>query len=668
MTKRQLTGVLILTLTSLVGAAVPMVSPHARLQNVDFGSVRWTQGFWADRFRVCHETMIPNMWRLLEDPKISHSYANFLAAAGKIEDRHRGPKWHDGDFYKWLEAAAYVYGITRDEALDRRMDEIIAVIAASQREDGYIHSPVIIAQRSGNAAAGEFADRLDFETYNMGHLMTCACVHYRATGKTNLLTIAEKAADYLYGVYKNDPKNLANNAICPSHYMGTADLYRLTGRPRYRELLAGLMEIRGLVEGGHDDNQDRIPFYDQRKAVGHAVRANYLYAGAADIFAETGDERLRTALDSIWQDVVSSKLSVTGGAGALYNGASPDGSKKQDAIQPIHQAYGRPYQLPNITAHNESCATVGLILWSKRMLLLTGEARYADVMEQAYYNGLLSSISLDGTKFLYTNALRVTDELPFELRWSRRRVPYISCFCCPPNVVRMVAEAGEYVYCLSPEGVWVNLYGGNVLNTKLPGGEMLRLRQTTDYPWEGTVEITIEAAPKEALTLFLRIPGWSEKASVKVNGRPVEKSLSPGQYYALRRAWKTGDRVELTMPMEAKWIGAHPLAEELRGQATAQRGPIVYCLESTDLPAGVALENVCVRPTDKLKARYEKDLLGGVAVLEGRADAIDGDPWEECLYRPISPRKPRAIDLRLIPYYAWDNRGRSEMSVWLPVR
>lgn len=668
MKKYYLLIVVALAAASAVSESTPEVSAYAKLRNVEFGAVRWTKGFWADRFMTCREAMVPNMWQLLEDPEISHAYENFLVAAGKKEGRHRGPKWNDGDFYKWLEAAAYVYGITRDEALNRQMDEIIAVIGAAQRQDGYIHTPVIIAQRSDTGQATEFAERLDFETYNMGHLMTCGCVHYQATGKRTLLQIAEKAADYLYSLYKTQPQNLASNAICPSHYMGTADLYRITGNPRYLQLLTGLMKIRGLYKNGLDDNQDRIPFYEQREAVGHAVRANYLYAGAADILAETGDERLRTALESIWQDVVNHKLYITGATGALYNGASPDGSKKQDSIQPVHQAYGRPYQLPNITAHNESCATVGFVLWNKRMLALSGEVQFADAMERALYNGVLATISLDGKQFLYTNALRVTDDLPFELRWSRQRKPYISCFCCPPNVVRIIAQSAEYAYSLSPEGVYVHLYGSNVLDTKLPTGDRIRLTQTTDYPWEGTVQFTIDETPKEAWAVLLRIPGWSQGACIRINDQVVEEHLPPHQYFPLRKTWKAGDRIELTIPMEAQWVEGHPLAEEIRGQAAVERGPMVYCLESLDLPAGVRLADVAVRPSDRLEAHYLKDLLGGVMVLEGRGYVVEGQPWGHNLYRPISPKEPKQIGIRLIPYYAWDNRGHSEMSVWLPIR
>jgi hypothetical protein len=493
-------------------------------------------------------------------------------------------------------------------------------------------------------------------------------VHYQATGKKTLLAIAQKAADYLYGLYKTSPEILAANAICPSHYMGTADLYRVTGDSRYLELLKGLMEIRRLYQNGMDDNQDRIPFYEQREAVGHAVRANYLYAGAADLLAETGDERLRTPLESIWQDVVSRKLYITGATGALYNGASPDGSWKQDSIQPVHQAYGRPYQLPNITAHNESCATIGFVLWNKRMLLLSGEVRFADAMERALYNGVLAAISLDGTKYFYTNPLRVTKDLPFELRWSRHREPYISCFCCPPNVVRMIAESAEYAYSVSPEGVYVHLYGSNVLDTKLPTGGRIRLNQVTDYPWDGRVLLTVEEAPQGPCTVFLRIPGWSSGARVEVNNRTAAKQASPSQYFPIRRTWKAGDRIELTIPMEPQWIEGHPMAEEIRGQAALQRGPLVYCLESADLPAGVRPEEVAVRPSDSWKAVFRKDVLGGVTVVEGRGYVPEQRPWDTALYRPVSLKKPRPIAVRLIPYYAWDNRGQGEMCVWLPVR
>lgn len=272
-------------------------------------------------------------------------------------------------------------------------------------------------------------------------------------------------------------------------------------------------------KNGTDDNQDRIAFRKQTQAVGHAVRANYLYAGVPDVYAETGDESLLAALEQIWFDVAYRKMYVTGATGALYDGASPDGSKVHSSIQLVYQAYGRAYQLPNVTAYNESCATVGFILWNWRMLAVTAEARFADLLELALYNSVLASISLDGKNFFYTNPLRRVDNLPFELQWSRKREPYIGCFCCPPNITRTIAEAGAYAYGMSDEGIWINLYGSNVLDTRLPHGEAIRLQMQTEYPWQGTIRITVEKAPAKEFSLFLRIPGW-------VNGRAWQSTAS----------------------------------------------------------------------------------------------------------------------------------------------
>lgn len=649
------------------GITNTLASPHASQHAVDIGAVRWTDGFWADRFDVCRTTMVPNMRNLLQDAELSGAYDNFLVAAGLKDGRHRGPKWHDGDFYKWLEAAAFVYATTRDEALDRQMDQIIEVIAKAQRHDGYIHTPVIIAQRRQQSEADEFRNRLDFETYNMGHLMTCACIHHRATGKTNLLRIAEKAADFLCAAFKASPQNLANNAICPSHYMGVVELYRTVGDPKYLELAKGLIDARNLVEEGTDHNQDRIPFREQSEAVGHAVRANYLYSGVADVYAETGDQSLLGSLEKIWSDVTSHKMYVTGATGALYDGASPDGSQAHSSIQLVHQAYGRPYQLPNITAYNESCATIGLVLWNWRMLTITGEARFADLLELALHNGVLATISLDGKKFFYTNPLARMDKLPFSLRWSRKREPYMGCFCCPPNSVRTVAEVSAYAYGLSTSGVWLNLYGSSVLDTHLPGGEAIRLTQRTAYPWEGTVHVTLEDAPKREFSLFLRIPGWTETARVTVNGEILADELESGRYFEIRRSWSTGDRIELVLPMSVQFLEAHPLVEEARNQTAVRRGPLVYCLESTDLPDDVGVMDVTISSRAEFRPRLIEELLGGVTVLEGEALVVNQGRWNEELYRRISQREGTTREIRLIPYYAWGNRGDSEMTVWMPL-
>ena len=643
------------------------ISPHAKLADTGICDVTWTEGFWADRFKLCHEVMIPNMWRLLEDPKISHSYDNFLVAADLKEGRHHGPTWHDGDFYKWLEAVAFTYAITKDEKLNRQMDEIIDVISKAQRDDGYIHTPVIIAEKTQAKKNAEFQNRMDFETYNMGHLMTCACIHYEATGKTNLLQIACRSADYLCKAYQAEPANLANNGICPSHYMGLCDLYRTTQNPKYLELAKNLIEIRKMVKEGSDHNQDRIPFYEQREAVGHAVRANYLYAGAADVYEETGNDALWKPLESIWQDITARKMYVNGATGALYDGASPDCSKDHEAIQLVHQAYGRAYQLPNLTAYNETCATIGFVLFNKRMLDITANAKYADILELAFYNGILSTISLEGKKFFYTNPLKVVDKPPFEMRWSRQRQPYISCFCCPPNTVRMIAEAASYAYSVSKEGLYVHLYGGNTVDTPLANGSQFKLRQQTNYPWDGTIDITIEKAPADKVALFLRIPGWVKEPRIQLNGKLVDEAVQPESYLKIQRRWRSGDHIKLELPMPVQLIEANPLAEETRNQIAVKRGPIVYCLESADLPNDVKLSDVAIRRNQQFSSRFDPALLDGVTVLEGKAAQQIADPWQDTLYREISKQEPKELNIRLIPYFAWGNRGKVEMTVWMPL-
>lgn len=644
------------------------LSPFVKLRAVGMDDVKWTRGFWAKQFTVCRETMVPNMWGLLSNPEFSHAYANFRVAAGLEKGRPRGPSWNDGDLYKWLEAAASVYAVTKDQELGRLMDEVIAVIAKAQREDGYLHTPVIIRQRLGDSEARPFENPLHFEMYNLGHLMTAACVHHRATGKDTLLTIATKACDYLDSMFRNPTPELAANAVCPSHYMGMVEIYRTTRDRKYLALARKFIDMRDLIKDGTDDNQDRIPFRRQTKAVGHAVRANYLYCGAADVYAETGDKSLLTALEKIWTNVAFQKMYITGATGALYDGASPDGAKNQKSISRVHQAYGRDYQLPNTTAHNETCASVANAMWNWRMLQITGDARFADVMERVLYNAALAGISLDGTKFFYTNTLRQVNNLPFELRWSRRREPYISCFCCPPNIVRMIAQVSNYAYSLTEDGVCVTLYGGNILETNLWDGTRLRITQESDYPWDGEVKMTLYLQARKEFSLMLRIPDWAEGAAVRINRKSVPAKPPSGKYFPIRREWADGDVVELSLPMPVRLMEAHPLAEELRNQVAVKRGPIVYCLESTDLPEDIAVSEITIPRDIRFRPRFDPKILGGVTVLEGRAEYLKQGDWTDALYRELSPGRPESIDVRLIPYYAWGNRGPSEMTVWMPVR
>jgi DUF1680 family protein len=649
------------------GAVDTTASPFARVRTVGLDEARWTEGFWADRFELCRTQMIPGMARLMQGTNYTQFYRNFEITAGLAEGKSHGASFNDGDFYKFLEGASATLSVTNDARVNAKLDEVIAVIARAQQTNGYLDTWVQLHQRETNSGAAPFHARDNFEVYNFGQLMTAACVHYRATGKTNFLAIACRAADCLETAFKNPTPELAANLVCPSHYMGMVELYRATGEPRYLALAKKFLAMRELVKDGGSDNQDRLPLEKQDEAEGHAVRANYLYAGAADLFLETGDTNLWPVLEKIWTNVVTKKMYITGGCGALYDGAAPDGIKDQKTITKVHQAYGRNYQLPNITAHNETCANIGNALWNWRMFLATGGAKFMDVVELELYNSVLSGVSLDGTNFFYTNPLRVTEPLPVALRWSRTRVPFVGSFCCPPNLVRTVAESANYAYGKSADAIWVNLYGGSALTTEGPDGENIRLAQETDYPWSGRVRIRVDRCGSREFALKLRIPGWASGAGVRINDGPADFSPQPESYFEIRRVWHPGDWVDLDLPMPVRLMAANPLVEEDVNQVAVQRGPVVYCLESPDLPRGVRLPDVRLPADLHLTARYDSRLLDGVVVLEGKALVQPVENWTGKLYREFQPAALQPVNVRLIPYSVWANRGPSEMSVWLPL-
>lgn len=662
-------------------------SEYAKMANTPLGAVRWTGGFWGERFNVYSNTSLQSMWNTWNNPDVSHGFRNFEIAAGTCQGEHWGPPFHDGDMYKWLEAVAAVYAVNKNPELDALMDKFIDQVVKAQREDGYIHTPVIIDEKNRGVDThtkqkqtvigtkvgaedekGAFANRLNFETYNLGHLMMAGITHYRATGKRTLFDAAIKATDFLCHFYETASAELARNAICPSHYMGVVEMYRATGNPRYLELSKNLINIRGMVENGTDDNQDRIPFRDQYNAMGHAVRANYLYAGVADVYAETGEEQLMKNLTSIWNDIVNCKMYVTGACGALYDGTSPDGTcYEPDSIQKVHQSYGRAYQLPNSTAHNETCANIGNMLFNWRMLATTGDAKYAEIVETALYNSVLSGVSLDGKRYFYTNPLRISADFPYTLRWPKERQEYISCFCCPPNTLRTICEAQNYAYTVGENAIWCNLYGANELKTSFGKKMPLTLTQETGYPYDGNVKLTfVEAPKKQALSLYLRIPEWCDKATVKVNGEPVEVKVAPNTYAEVNRVWKKGDIVEFDMDMEVKLLESNPLVEETRNQTVVKRGPLVYCLESMDIEGGKKIDNVLI-PADMKFSTKEISIDGSrMVALEGTARLIEDEAWTNTLYREVG-KADKKVKIQLIPYFAWGNRGKAEMTVWMPL-
>lgn len=641
-------------------------SPYAKLTSIGMSDLQWTRGFWAERFAVCRDVMVPQLWKIYTSDTVCYSFKNFKVAAGIDTGRFRGPSFHDGDFYKTLEAVAAMYAVTKDKKLDGWMDEAIAVIGKAQKADGYIYTKNIIEQKK-TGKEKMFDDQLSFEAYNFGHLMTAACVHKRATGKNSLLEIARKAADFLVGFYNSASPEQSRNAICPSHYMGLTELYRTTKDEKYLVLVNKLIDIRGTVEGT-DDNSDRAPFREMNKIVGHAVRANYLMAGVADLYAETGDKTLLSTLDRLWDNVINTKMYVTGGCGALYDGVSVDGTAyKPDTVQKVHQSYGRDFQLPNFSAHNETCANIGNVLWNWRMFLLTGDTKYADVAELALYNSVLSGVSMGGTRFFYTNPLAAAADYPYHLRWEGGRTEYISkSNCCPPNTVRTIAEVNNYMYSIGEKGLYVNMYGGNTLNTELHDGTKLKLEQSTNYPWDGKITITIKEPTANPVNIFLRIPGWCRSYTLKINNSYPKVRDTDGGFVIAGRKWNAGDRIELELAMTAVLIESNPLVEETKNRVAVKKGPIVYCLESPDLP-GQNVFDVIVPASLKLQPVPMKIADGSVVALTGQAKLLQGNNWKGTLYKELNTTT-KPVTIKLIPYYAWANRGKTDMTVWLNVQ
>jgi len=633
-------------------------SPYVKLRSVDIDAVRWTKGFWAERFARCHEAMIPALKQALENPENAAYLDNFRVAAGLKQGRHRGTDWGDGDCYKFLETLAYVYAVTKDHQLDRLLDEWIEIIGRAQESDGYISTNIQLNDRKQR-----WQNRHHHELYNHGHLLTAACIHYRATGKTSFLKIAEKLADYLYKVFSPRPPELAHWGWNPSNIMGLVELYRTTGEPRYLELAGIFVDMRGSAPGGSDQNQFRIPLRQETKAVGHAVTAAYLYCGAADVYSETGERTLRRALERIWDDTVLRKMCVTGAIGAIPRGQSERGDD-------IHEAFGPDYFLPPRTSYNETCANIGNGMWNWRMLSVTGEAEYADILERVAYNSLLSATDIAGKSFFYCNPLEwdgrregLHPRHHTPVRWSIH-----GCYCCPPSVTRTLAKLHAWVYSTSDQGIWVNLYGGSVLETEFRPGCRVRLRQETNYPWKGRVTITLEETPSQEFAIMLRIPGWARgevvpgdlyrflnnvaaEPTLKVNGQAIRLPEKEG-FIHLRRAWATGDMIELDLPMPVRRIVANDKVEACRGRVALHRGPLVYCAEWPDQPGHRAL-NLVLDDDTPLLSQWRGDLLGSVTVLEGRAQALQKDG------------ALREQSFMAIPYYAWANRGPGEMTVWL---
>ena len=635
--------------------------PYQRLHPPAFDAVSWEDGFWGRLHQLCRQAILPSMRQALDEPANGAVFSNFHIAAGWTEGERKGTMWSDGDCYKYMEAMTHIYGASGEQAIIAELDELIDVIAAAQEDDGYISTPMQLRDDKER-----WTNLHDHELYNMGHLLTAASVHHRITGKRNFLQIAIKLADYLCGVFMPCPPELAHFGFNPSNTMGAVDLFRATGNAKYLELAQTFVDMRGSQPGGKDLNQSLVSLREETRAVGHAVTAGYLYCGATDVYAETGEVGLLAALQRIWDNAVRSKMYITGGTSAQHHGASqrPEFGGQSGAV---HEAFGYEYQLPNATAYNETCANIAHAMWNWRLLNLSGDAKYADVMERVLYNSMLSSMSLDGIKFCYTNPLRwYGAQHPLLSQDTYERWYLLYCYCCPTNTARTIALLHNWVYSQSDDALWIHLYSSSRLNTTLADGSAVALRQATDYPWDDQVRITIEQAPPRELSLMLRIPGWAQNATVSINGETSDQAVTPQSYLRFKRVWQAGDTISLRMPMAPRLVKAHPKAEEIRNHVAVMRGPLVYCLEGIDLPADVPILEVHAPGDMQLEARREEDLLGGVTVVKGRARRVLEGNHTEALYFDAGNEREEDLDVTLIPYYAWNNRGSAEMTVWLP--
>jgi len=642
-------------------------SPYAKVTALPQQDITLAAGLWKRMADNCAAITIPHILSLFEVGGYFHEVENFRIAAGELEGDFFGTPYGDGDFYKLMEAMIYAWAASKDAELDRAIDDYIALIGRAQQPDGYISTKQIIGELLGSEGVSRHGDINDFEVYNFGHMFTCACAHKRITGKDNFLSIALKAADYLKEMYEESHKaGEVKTAVCPSHYMGLVELYRLTGSKKYLDLAQMAIDLRDEVKNGTDDNQDRIPLREHRKIVGHGVRSTYLYGGVADLYMETGESALKTMLDSVWHDLVEKKIYITGGCGALYSGVSPYGMIMGD--QRVHQAFGYEYQLPNITAYNETCATLGDVFWTYRMFAIDPQAKYFDLIERSMLNLALAAISIHGDKYFYENMLRRTKELGFEVQWPLTRAHQLICFCCPTNLSRCLMQAKEYAYMQGDDCVYTGMYMPGSANFHLKNGAAFTLTQNTCYPWDGAIRFEAEGlAPDAAFTLKVRIPGWVRSGSLSFAGKtvPLTKAMA-GSYYDIPVSAQH-NLVDVTFDMPARFTVSHPKVEENTNQIAVERGPLVYCMESPDTTAGT-LDDIML-PSDIRLTPQSYTIEGlDVVALCGEAALLEREDYDpELLYQDLPTTHIKSTSIRMIPYFAWDNRGFGEMRIWMPL-
>lgn len=625
-------------------------SPHARLRSVPINQVILTDSFWSPRLKINRAITIPSQFHQCEE---TGRLDNFRRISGKVDKPYEGIYFNDSDIYKWLEGASWTLATDPDNAeLQRMVDTAITEIEAAQQADGYLNTYFSL-ERAGE----RWTNLCDMhELYCAGHFFQAAVAHYRATGENRLLDCAKRLADYICAYF--GPAEQGKHPGAPGHEeieMALMELYRVTGERRYLEQAQYFVDARGshpsaLVkqndpqETGDTYHQDHVPFRALSEVIGHAVRMIYLDCGATDLCAATGDKALRDALNRQWANMTERRMYVTGGLGARHEG----------------EAFGADYELPSDRAYAETCAAIANVMWNFRMLQLNGEAKYADLMELALYNGVLSGLSLDGTEYFYVNPL--ADD------GTHRRQPWFGCACCPPNIARLLASLPGYFYSTADYDVWIHLFSTGTARVALAGGAEVVLDLKANYPWESDIEVTVTDVPADLRGLNLRIPAWADGATIALNDNHIDIDTTPGTYVRLAREWRAGDKISVYLPMPVRTLAANPRVADTRNCVALMRGPLVYCIESADNPE-IDVRDVIVPSDAVFSAQAQPNLLGGLTTLHFDGLVSDTGQWTS-LYQPADsvPEPPsKSARITAIPYYAWANREAGPMRVWIPV-
>ncbi len=636
------------------------------IQTVNFTSVKFMDNFWMPRMRTNHNVTIPASFERCERTGRVRNFEMAAARSGKFCTIF---PFDDTDIYKTIEGASFSLSLFPDKKLEAYIDTLIEKVAKAQEPDGYLYTARTINPAEPHAWSGQERwskeRELSHELYNAGHLYEAAAAHYYATGKKSLLNIALKNADLVCSVFGPDKKHVA-----PGHEiveMGLVKLYRITGKKEYLQTAKYFIDERGHFDGYDAKSkdpwkngsywQDHKPVTEQEEAIGHAVRAAYLYSGMADIAALTGDEKYLKAVDRIWENMVSKKFYVQGGLGAIPNG----------------ERFGENYELPNATAYNETCAAIANVYWNHRMFLLHGDSKYIDVLEKSLYNGLISGVGMDGKSFFYTNAMQIKNNFSHPAM-EPERAGWFDCSCCPTNVARLIPSIPGYTYAQNGDDLYVNLFVNSNATINVHG-KPVTIVQENNYPWDGALKFKVSPKTDDAFNFLVRIPGWAnseaipsdlysfasaptQKVAIKINGQPVHYPIEKG-YAVLKRKWKKGDVLEVSLPMEVRKVVANEKIKDDIGKVALQRGPLMYCAEWPDNNGKVS--NFIMPSSTVFTSEFKPELLNGILILKADVPAVTIDAGGENIN---TTKKPFVA----IPYYAWAHRGKGEMMLWFPTR